>query len=615
MGTVTVANVRSLLRWTLLLCPSIFLASAPASELLHARVSMRDGIRLDTNVFSPPGPHRFPAILVRTPYNKGLDLPTGFVAFVDHNYAVVIQDVRGRYASEGTFDGLDQEGPDGYDTLTWIARQAWSNGKVAMAGGSYLGMAQWKVALLNHPALKAIFPVVSGSDDYLDRFYSPGGALKLGHRLLWLSENLRLAGSAPRPFREFVDHLPLRSSDRAATGQTLALYQKLIDHPAYDSFWKNKSVQEKLDQMRIPVFSVGGWYDNYVESDLAAFAALSRLPGRHAAMNRIVVGPWPHNMSIRFPGVDFGADSSAPIRGYQISWFDHWLKGTPETGHPHSSGLWHEAKAEVADAPIQIFVMGVNRWRAESEWPLARTRPTALYLSSKGHANSLAGDGVLEWQAPRKVKADTFIYDPKTPVPTRGGAICCNPKIFPWGPMDQRAVETRPDVLVYTTKPLETDLEVTGTVRLILSAATSAPDTDFTAKLVDVFPGGEARNLTDGILRMRYRSGLDKVTLSQPGNVYPLAIDIGVTSNVFQAGHRIRLEVSSSNFPRFDRNPNTGKAVADETTLVAARQTVWHGRRFASYLMLPIVPELISRTATRYPAKRGVQKGVSFQAR
>ena len=612
IGIDTVFTVRSLLRCMLVLCVPVEFATA---AILHLRVPMRDGIHLDTNVFPPPGPNRFPSILVRTPYNKGSDLPQGYSAFIDHNYAVVLQDVRGRYGSEGTFDGLDQEGPDGYDTLSWIARQPWSNGKVAMLGGSYVGIAQWKVALLNHPALKAIFPVVSGSDDYLDRFYSSGGGMKLGHRLLWFSENLRAPGFTPRPFREFVEHLPLKSSDRAATGQTLPLYQHIMEHPSYDAFWKNLSVKEKLDQIRIPVFAVGGWYDNYVESDLAAFSILSRQPNRSPAMNRILIGPWPHNMSLRFDGIDFGQDSSSPIRAYQISWFDHWLKGTPETGHRHSAGLWHETKAEVADAPMQIFVMGVNRWRAESEWPLARTRPTAVYLSSRGHANSLSGDGTLEWQAVRRERSDTFVYDPRTPVPTLGGAICCNPKVFPWGPMDQRRVEARVDVLVYTSKPLKNDLEVTGTVRLVLAAATSAPDTDFTGKLVDVFPGGEARNITDGMLRMRYRSGLEKPILSQAGSIYPLTIDMGVTSNVFLAGHRIRLEVSSSNFPRFDRNPNTGRPIAEETSLVSAKQTVWHGRRLISYLVLPVIPELISKSATRYPAKRPSPKNMSYQAR
>src|SRR5205814_7570409 len=323
-------------------------------------------------------------------------------------------------------------------------------------------------------------------------------------------------------FADYIYHTPLRTSDRAATGQTLPLLQRVLDHPAYDSFWKNLSVRGKIDRVRIPVFSVGGWYDNYVESDLEAFTALTqhsdRVTNRLSGTHRILIGPWPHNMSIKFPGVDFGPDSSAPIRAYQIEWFNRWLKGInePEPLRQYSA-VWHNTPSEVTEAPVHIFVMGVNRWRDEQEWPLHRTRYTPLYLGSKGHANGLDGDGVLEWKAPKKDKIDQFVSDPKKPVPTMGGAVCCNPKIFPWGPMDQRPVERRPDVLVFTTKPLKQEVEVTGPIRVVLYAATSATDTDFTAKLVDVFPNGEARNLTDGLLRLRYRNGLDKPVLAQPG--------------------------------------------------------------------------------------------------
>src|SRR5271166_4870657 len=254
-------------------------ASGGYQKLLHARVSMRDGIRLDTNVFRPSGNFRFPVILIRTPYGKGTEIPPGYSSFLDHGYAVVLQDVRGRYGSEGKFDALRQEGPDGYDTLNWIAEQSWSNGKIGMIGGSYLGIAQWQVALLDNPHLKAIFPVVSGSDDYFDRFYSPGGAMRLGHRLLWLSENLKAPGTSTPKFDDYVGHLPLRTSDRAATRQTLGFYQTILDHPAYDWFWKQQSVEARIEHVHVPVFSVGGWYDNFVESDLAAFSTLRKLGG------------------------------------------------------------------------------------------------------------------------------------------------------------------------------------------------------------------------------------------------------------------------------------------------------------------------------------------------
>jgi len=391
----------------------------------------------------------------------------------------------------------------------------------------------------------------------------------------------------------------------------------VLDHPTYDSFWKEQSIRENISRVHVPVFSVGGWYDNYVESDLEAFAALHK-PGKPDDKHRIMIGPWPHNMSSLFAGVGFGNDSSAPIRAYQIEWFDHWLKGTPEEATRYTPSTWHNVPAEVDEAPMHIFVMGVNRWRDEQEWPLARTRYTALYLAGKGHANTGKGDGELVWKMEKKSKPDQFTYDPRDPVPTMGGAVCCDPKIFPWGPMDQRSVEKRKDVLVYTSEALKQDLEVTGPVRVVLYASSSSPDTDFTAKLIDVFPSGEARNLTDGLLRVRYRHGLDKAEPGEPGEIYPLTIDAGVTSNVFLPGHRIRLEISSSNFPRFDRNPNTGRPLADETVLKKALQNVYHTRIYPSHVLLPVVPELTSPATSRYGAKRsptGPAKGLTFQAR
>jgi putative CocE/NonD family hydrolase len=601
-----------------LFAAALLTASPVAVEkLLHVRVPLRDGIHLDANVFHPSGGARYPAILIRTPYGKGADFPPAYASFIAHGYAVVMQDVRGRYASEGAFDALNQEGPDGYDTLNWIAAQPWSDGKVGMIGGSYLGIAQWRVALLNNPHLKAIFPVVSGSDDYLDRFYSPGGAMKLGHRLLWLSQNLTPAGLPKPKFGSYIGHLPLRTSDSAASGVTLPIYQTILEHPTYDSFWKQISVRENIDRVRIPVFAVGGWYDNYVESDLDAFAALHK-PGKHDTRHRIMIGPWPHNMSSVFSGVAFGDDSAAPIRAYQIAWFDHWLKGMPDEEAHYTPWAWHSVRAEVDEAPVHIFVMGVNRWRDEQEWPLTRTRFTPFYMSSKGHANTLKGDGALVWNLDKKAKPDQYTYDPRDPVPTMGGAVCCDPKIFPWGPMDQRPVEKRKDVLVYSSDPLKQNLEVTGVVRVVLYASSSARDTDFTAKLIDVLPTGEARNLTDGLLRVRYRNGLEKAELGKPGEIYPLTIDAGVTSNVFLAGHRIRVEISSSNFPRFDRNPNTGRGLADETVLKKAQQTIYHSRIYPSHVLLPVVPEINSSTASREGAKKGPispGKGLTFQER
>jgi putative CocE/NonD family hydrolase len=549
----------------------------PPYQELGVRVLMRDGVHLSTNVFHPAGSARFPAILIRTPYGKTSILAPNYRAFVDHGYVVVMQDVRGRYASEGVFSPLTQEGPDGYDTLNWMAEQPWSDGKIGMTGGSYLGIAQWKVALLNNPHLKAIFPVVSGWDDYRDRFYSPGGAMKLGHRLLWMAENSRRGDFVP-DFKKFIWSLPVRYADLAATGQKSAVYRESMEHPEDDDYWKPFSTREHIKDIRIPVFAVGGWYDNYAESDLDAFRALHK----HTGTNRVLIGPWPHNMSIPFKNVSFGADAALPIRKFQLQWFDYWLKGidTPLMAEP----------------PVKFFVMGANKWRDGNEWPPADTRHVRYYLASNGHANTLNGDGSLVSAPQARAFPDRFTYDPMKPVPTMGGTVCCNPTIFPWGPMDQRPVEKRQDVLVYTSSLLTEDLEVTGEVQVILRAASDALDTDFTAKLVDVFPTGDARNLTDGILRVRYRKSLEKSELMKPGEVYRLVIDAGVTSNVFRKGHRIRIEISSSNFPHFDRNLNTGKVVEDETEVRRANQVVYHDRNFHSYVSLPVIPANSTRS-------------------
>jgi putative CocE/NonD family hydrolase len=548
-------------------------AQPTAIKQLHVRIPMRDGVQLSANVFRPEGTTPVPAILIRTPYGKGEDWSPNHEAFVQHGYAVVVQDVRGRHDSQGIFQPLDQEPLDGDDTLNWIARQPWSNGKIGMTGGSYLGIVQWKVAPLNNPHLKAIFPWVSGDDDYRDRFYSTGGAMKLGHRFLWVEENLRLPGYEPLDFQKYILTLPLRRMDVAVTGHRVPMVQTVLEHPTYDSFWQSTSVRKQLKDIKVPVFSVGGWYDNYVESDLDAYATLHK----QSNVNRIVIGPWSHNVNTAIPGTDFGRDSQIPFRKTQFEWFDQWLKDkdVPLLSKP----------------PLRIFVMGTNQWRDETEWPPHGTRFTKFYLESAGHANSLDGDGLLSAVPPKNSRPDIFVFDPHNPVPTRGGAVCCNPKIIPWGPVDQRPVEKRVDVLVYSTPALTEDLEVTGPISVVLYAASTATDTDFSAKLVDVFPNGMARNLTDGLLRARYRKSLSKPELLKPGQVTEFKIDAGVTSNVFQKGHRVRIEISSSNFPRFDRNPNTGRPIADETELRLATQTIHHDYRHESYVLLPVSPE------------------------
>jgi predicted acyl esterase len=548
-------------------------ASKTETDLLGVSVPMRDGIRLVADVFLPAVAGRWPTVLVRTPYSRHALGIRGYRSFLQHGYAVVIEDLRGRWDSQGTFGLITQEAPDGNDTINWIAAQPWSNGKVAMAGSSYLGLVQWWAAINGNPHLKAISPMFSGDDEYADRYYSEGGALQLGHRLLWFAENFPPSPTVTIALSSYISHLPLRTSDVAATEKRLSLWQLALDHPSFDNFWQGQSLRNSLNRVSAPVLSFGGWFDNYAEGDLDAFARLAKA---HKPVETWI-GPWSHNPGLPFPSLNFGPEAAVAMRSKQADWFDHWMKRNDAAGQDGETAVLH------------IFVMGPDVWRKEHEWPLARTRYTPLYLSSEGHSNSSSGDGVLNWQLHRKSKADTFSYDPRNPVPTAGGSVCCEARIFPPGPLDQTAVEERPDVLVYTSPPLTEEVEVTGPVRTVLYVSTSANDTDFTAKLVDVQPDGRALLVTDGIQRLRYRLSLSNPVFVKRNQAYQISVDTGVTSYVFGARHRIRLEVSSSNFPRFDRNLNTTGANASQTKFVKARQTVLHEKGFPSAVILPVI--------------------------
>lgn len=554
-------------------------------ELLGLQVPMRDGVHLATDVFLPAAGGHWPTVLIRTPYNRKSSASASYRYFVRRGYSVVIQDVRGRYASQGTFESAKQEGPDGSDAINWIVEQPWSNGRVAMAGNSYLGLDQWWAALEDNPHLLAISPMCSGDDEYLDRYYSQGGALKLGHRLVWLAQNLTSPNEPRLLFQNYIHHLPVRTADVEATGAPLPRWRDALNHPSYDAYWEARSVRQESRRINIPVLSFGGWFDNYAESDLDAF---SRLSLQHTAVETWI-GPWAHNPGLKFATRDFGPDANLAIRAKQADWFDRWVK----KGASLSSGS--------AQRPVlHIFVMGPNVWREEHEWPLARTRYTPLYIGSNGHANSDSGDGVLQWAEIGKSHPDQFTYDPRNPVPTTGGAVCCDPKLIPPGPLNQEIVEKRPDVLVYTSRVLDQPTEITGDVRVTLYVATSANDTDFTAKLVDVQPDGEPLMVTDGIQRLRYRLSLQHPVFVKRNAVYQINIDAGVTSYVFMPGDRLRLEISSSNFPRFDRSLNSAGPNADQTKLMKARQTVFHDARYPSALVLPVISDERVQDATIY---------------
>ena len=377
---------------------------------------------------------------------------------------------------------------------------------------------------------------------------------------------------------EWYRHLPL--SDWADRLRDVAPYfAEYLDHPDDGPYWWSINLRRRYHDVDVPMYHMGSWFDIFQEGAWNNFIGISALGGERArSAQRLLMGPWAHLFPYTVPTTggtgesDFGPEAAVELLDEQRRWFDHWLKG-------EDSGLMDEP-------PVKIFVMGENRWRQEHEWPLARTQFTPYYLHSAGAASGLDGDGTLSPEPPRFESPDRFIYDPNDPVPTLGG----NTLIIPLGTFDQRAVESRADVLTYTTEVLPEDLEVTGPILVTLWAASSAHDTDFTAKLVDVRPDGYAQNVLDGIIRARYRDSASDPQLMTPGQPYRFAIDLWATSHVFKSGHRLRLEISSSNFPRFDRNPNTGRAIATETELVPAAQTVLHDAEHPSCVLLPVIP-------------------------
>ena len=567
-------------------------------------VGMRDGTTLRADVFRPDAAGRFPGLLTRTPYDKGV--PQNRTGTLDavraamNGYAAVVQDVRGRYASEGEFYTFVNEIDDGYDSVEWLASQPWCSGKVGTYGISYVGATQWLAAKSGPPSLAAIAPGFT-ADDYHEGWAWQGGAFELGFNLSWaigalasanwgnLSKRLGLGAAELEGLIAAKDalcggfsHLPMAEMPHLQGG-IAPYYYDWLAHPELDDYWRRVRIADSHSEIGIPAFNVGGWYDIFLGGTIGNYTGM-RAKGATAGARdgqRLMIGPWIHSGApLNVSGaVNFGTRASSgavDLAGAFLRYYDYHLKG--------------EDNGVADEKPVRIFVMGANEWRYEDAWPLERAQATRYYLRSGGRANTLNGDGALSLDAPSGDEPpDVFVYNPMDPVPTSGGGLCCDPAFMAPGAYDQRGIEARADVLVYSTPPLERDVEVTGPVRVTLYAATSARDTDFTAKLVDVEPCGFARNLTDGILRARYRKGTGAAELVEPGEVYEYDIDLWATSNVFKRGHRIRLEVSSSNFPRFDRNMNTGEAIGSDAAGVAALQAAHHSAAHPSHVTLPIV--------------------------
>lgn len=566
-----------------------------AAEIVVERgvaMKTRDGVTLRADIYRPASEGTFPVLLQRTPYDKNNTAEFARQAAA-RGYLVVTQDVRGRYTSEGEWYPFKYETQDGYDTIEWAAALPHSNGKVGMFGGSYVGATQMLAAIGHPPHLAGICPVVTASN-YHENWTYQGGAFEQWFNESWTSglaqDTLNRAvreatnamvGSPVLPLKQYP-LFNIQSGPGAAnmTAKLAPYFLDWLDHPAYDGYWRQWSIEEQFSSIQVPALTVAAWYDIFQGGSLRNFRGIKIYGGSEQARagQKLLITIGGHAGGGRKIGsVDFGpAAEEYDENAVTLAWYDYLLQG--------------KQNEYATEKPVKIFVMGENKWRYEENWPLERARPVRYYLHSAGKANSASGDGALSTVAAQTEAADKFTYDPANPAPTVGGPLCCDGAHLAPGPRDQRDLESRPDVLVYSTPALDDDMEVTGPVTLDLYAKSSAVDTDFTAKLVDVAPNGFAQNLTEGILRARFRESTSTAKPIVPGTVYHYKIDLWSTSNVFLKGHKIRVEVSSSNFPRFDRNLNTGKSAAADSTIVKATNTILHDANHPSALVLPVAP-------------------------
>jgi len=555
---------------------------------------MRDGVTLYANVYRPSAPGRYPVILLRHPYDKSPVSPLTYahaVWYARHGYLVVEQDVRGRYTSEGEWYPFLHEADDGEDTVEWAAALPASNGRVGMLGFSYFGATQLQAALRRPPSLRCICPGMT-SGQYFDGWTYNQGALALAFVASWatflaIGEAKRRGDDAQTlaMLAAFFNgmstygFLPLR--DYPPLANDLAPYfRDWLDHPTYDEYWRRWSVDSDYGRLDVPALHVGGWYDVFLSGTVGNFQGLRQGAGSETARRRqkLLVGPWYHIPWTPMPGAVYLGPQAAnqAVNAWQIRWLDQFLKDE-ETG--------------VLDAPVTLFLMGDNVWRDEADWPPLGTRFVDYYLHSDGRANSATGDGWLSPEPPASEPPDLFSYDPMFPIPSAGGHSCCFPNVAPMGMEPQGLPEAFNATLVYTSPPLERDLTVIGPITATLYAASSAVDTDFTVKLCDVWPDGRSFNIQEGIVRARYRDSLSQPSLITPDEVYAYTIELGPTANVFKAGHRLRVDVSSSDFPQWDRNLNTGGALGREglAHAIVANQVLLHQDRYASRVTLPIV--------------------------
>ena len=561
---------------------------------------MRDGVILRADVYRPDDKDKHPAILMRTPYNKVNmeDMASPKFDFIMAGYAIVFQDVRGRFASEGKYEAgdpsLSREGADGYDSVECLANQPWCDGNICTAGASANGHLQWILAEENPPHLKAISPWMVGPTQDVGRpigvtilsvvvsntaFMALDIADKLeksGKDVSEMRQMVKLAATNPE---EVYNFLPLKDAPHFMFEGIQEMWRARISNAVPDSK-ATRDVPFPYEKIKVPCFYVSGWYDNFAESTIDSFLKM-RNKGSSKLVREgqyIVMGPWSHGQLIGSLGdIDFGSPFGiADARGAQIAqqniaFYDKYLRGK-----------------DIKLPAVNYFVMGRNVWKTADAWPPPQNQWQRFFLHSGGSANNSSDNGILTKDEPGSEPVDIFVYNPQLPVPTTGGRgrAACG---FVCGPIEQSHVERRDDVLLYTTPELKEDIEISGPLKLHLFAATSARDTDFTAKFCDVYPDGRSFNVTDGIIRARYRKGVVP-KLINPGEVNEYIIDLGNVSQVFRKGHKIRIDISSSNFPTYDRNMNTGNPIGEDAYGITATQTIYHSSIYASYIDLPVIP-------------------------
>ncbi|HZO87478.1 MAG TPA: CocE/NonD family hydrolase [Chthonomonadaceae bacterium] len=540
------------------------------------KIAMRDGVKLAADIYRPDAPGKFPVILQRTPYGRTKALEAGFYA--RRGYVFVAQDVRGKFDSEGKWEPFVNEAKDGYDTVEWCAAQPWSNGDVGMIGGSYLGFVQWAAAREGSNHLKCLIPIVSPPDPFFNVPYAFGAFFL--YPAAWWAGIVDGQGMNPLPKFESLEPfrtLPLTEVDKKLFGHHIAFFQEWLKHSTNDAYWDQVNFNARMKSFApLPALHVSGWFDGDGIGTKRNYAAMVAAGQKH---QKLIYGPWSHavNAATKIAELDFGPQSVRDLDTLYLRWFDRWLKGIP-------NGVDKEP-------PVDAFLMGTNAWRKFSAWPPREARLTKWYFHSGGRANSSAGDGRLSLEKPSAAEpADRYTYDPAHPFTSPGIEEALKAGGVETPSLDISKGERDPNVLVYTSDVLTEDIAVAGPISLHLVASTSAKDTDWVALLTDVYPDGKSIELVQGILRARFRKSFQKPTLLKPGEVADYTLDLWALGNVFKKGHRLRVIVTSSLFPIYDRNLNTGEDLATGTQMVTAQQTVYHDDARASYLMLPTLP-------------------------